>query len=253
MPYTVGRTAELAGITVRTLHHYDRIGLVRAGGRDRAGYRRYTDADLERLAQVLAYRELGFGLDEIARLLDDPDAEPLDHLRRQHALLEERITRLKDMATAVEIMMEAMQMGMSLTPEERFELFGENDPAKYEAETRQRWGTSPAYRESKRRAASYDKAQWARIKTESDATVTAFKDAMEAGEPATGTTAMDLAEEHRSHIGRWFYECGHDMHRGLGRLYVDDPRFTATYDAVAPGLAAYISDAIAANADRAGA
>ncbi|GLZ79144.1 HTH-type transcriptional activator TipA [Actinorhabdospora filicis] len=253
MPYTVGRAAALAGVTVRTLHHYDRLGLVRPRGRDRSGYRRYTDGDLERLHQVLSYRELGFGLDDIARLLDDPDARPLDHLRRQRSLLEERIARLTAMARAIEHMMEATEMGLSLTPEERFEVFGEHDPAKYEDEVQRKWGASPAYSESRRRTASYDKAQWAAIKAEAEAITLAFKDAMARGEPATGAAAMDLAEEHRAHITRRYYDCGYDVHRGLAAMYVRDPRFTATYDVVAPGLAAYISAAITANADRAGA
>lgn len=206
MPYSVGRAAELAGVTVRTLHHYDRLGLVRPGGRDRAGYRRYAEADLERLQQVLAYRELGFGLDDIARLLDDPDARPLDHMRHQLALVRERIARLTSMARAIEQIMEATEMGLSLTPEERFEVFGEHDPAKYDDEVQRRWGASPAYTESRRRTASYDKARWTAIKAEAEATTLAFKDAMERGEPATGATAMDLAEGHRAHITRWYYD-----------------------------------------------
>src|SRR3954447_20798172 len=106
MDYSVGEVAGYAGITVRTLHHYDGIGLLRPSGRSHAGHRRYDDADLDRLQRILFYRELGFALDEVAVLLDDPDADPYEHLRRQHQLLISRIERLEQMAAAVRAAME---------------------------------------------------------------------------------------------------------------------------------------------------
>ena len=94
MGYPVSRVAALAGVTVRTLHHYDDIGLLVPGERTSAGYRVYTEADLERLQQIRFYRELGFGLDEIAVLLDT--ADPREHFRRQHRLLLERVAALPE-------------------------------------------------------------------------------------------------------------------------------------------------------------
>src|SRR3954464_12407490 len=129
----VGEVAALAGVTVRTLHHYDRIGLLSPSVRTAAGYRRYTPSDLDRLHQVLVYRELGVPLEEIATLLDDPGADPAEHLRRQHRLLRDRLERTRAMVAAVEKEMEAQSMGISLTPEERFELFGDQDPSQHEA------------------------------------------------------------------------------------------------------------------------
>jgi len=160
MDYTVGRAAEIAGVTVRTLHHYDEIGLLAPGGRSSAGHRRYDDADLERLQQILLYRELGFTLDEIAAILDDPDVEARIHLRRQHGLLKDRIARLQDMVTAVEYMLEAQKVGLNLTPEEKFEVFGDFDSDAHTEEVEQRWGQTDAYRESARRTGSYTKEDW---------------------------------------------------------------------------------------------
>lgn len=116
MSYSVGQVAGFAGVTVRTLHHYDDIGLLAPGERSHAGHRRYNDADLDRLQQILFYRELGFALDEVAALLDDPAADPRAHLRRQHELLTARIEKLQKMAAAVEHAMEARTMGIDLTP-----------------------------------------------------------------------------------------------------------------------------------------
>ncbi len=246
----VGAVARMAGITVRTLHHYDQIGLLRPAGRSDAGYRRYTDADLERLQQILFYRELGFALDEIEQVMARGAASPLLHLRRQHALLLDRITRLRRMATAVEKAMEARTMGISLTPEERLEVFGDFDPEEHAAEVQERWGDSDAYRESQRRAARYTKADWARIRDEMAAITERAAAALRSGLPADATEAMDAVEAHRLQISRDFYPCSHEIHVGLAEMYVADPRFTATYEKVAPGLAQYVHDAILANAAR---
>jgi DNA-binding transcriptional MerR regulator len=248
----IGEVAALAGVTVRTLHHYDRIGLLSPSGRTPAGYRQYAAADLDRLHQVLLYRELGFPLEEVATLLDDPSADPEAHLRRQHQLLRERIERTTAMVAAVEKEMEARSMGISLTPEERFEVFGEHDPAQYDAEVEERWGDTDAYAESKRKTAAYSKADWVRIKAEQEEIGTRFVAAMRSGAAPDSAEAMDVAEAHRQSISRWFYECSPEMHANLGRMYVEDERFTATYEAMAPGLAQYVSTANQANAARQG-
>jgi DNA-binding transcriptional MerR regulator len=246
----VGEVAALAGVTVRTLHHYDRIGLLSPSGRTGAGYRQYSPADLDRLHQVLLYRELGFPLEEVATLLDDPAADPEAHLRRQHALLRDRLDRTTAMVAAVEKEMEARAMGISLTPEERFEVFGEHDPAQYDAEVEERWGDTDAYAQSKRRTAAYSKDDWLAIKAEQEEIGHRFVRVMQSGAAPDSEEAMDVAEAHRQSISRWFYDCSPEMHAGLGRMYVEDERFTATYEAMAPGLAQYVSTANQANAVR---
>ncbi|MFH8513612.1 MerR family transcriptional regulator [Streptomyces gelaticus] len=250
MEYPVGQVAGFAGVTVRTLHHYDGIGLLSPSGRSRSGHRRYDDGDLDRLQQILFYRELGFPLDEIAVLLDDPRADPQEHLRRQHQLLSDRIAELRRMADAVETAMEARKMGINLTPEEKFEVFGGKDPEEHAEEAERRWGGTDLYAESQRRAARYTKDDWKRMQAEVDEWTAAYEALMEAGEPATGERAMELAEAHRRHIGKWFYECSAEMHRGLGEMYVSDERFRAYYDSTRPGLAQHLRDAIEANARR---
>ncbi|MFG3661325.1 MerR family transcriptional regulator [Streptomyces sp. NPDC047706] len=250
MSYSVGQVAGYAGVTVRTLHHYDEIGLLSPSGRSHAGHRRYSDADLDRLQQILFYRELGFPLEEVAALLDDPAADPRAHLRRQHELLTARIEKLQKMAAAVEHAMEARKMGINLTPEEKFEVFGDHDPDQYEDEVRERWGTTDAYRQSRERTASYTKEDWKRVNEEFGALHLRMAGLMAAGTPADSEAAMDTAEEHRQFITRSYYECSHEMHGCLGEMYVSDPRFTATYDRIRPGLAVYLRDAIKANAAR---
>jgi MerR family transcriptional regulator, thiopeptide resistance regulator len=252
MSYSVGQVARFAGVTVRTLHHYDEIGLLVPSARSAAGHRRYDDRDLDRLQRILFYRELGFPLEEIGPLADDNGAHPMEQLRRRHRLLTERIERLRTMAVAVEQAMEAQKMGVQLTPEEKFEVFGEQYREEYEQEAQQRWGDTEAWAESQRRAARYTKEDWQRIKAEADGIHQRLAAALTAGLPADHPTVRELAEEHRRHICGHFYECGYEMHRGLGEMYITDERFTATYEAIHPGLAAYLHAAITANADAAG-
>jgi DNA-binding transcriptional MerR regulator len=250
--YSVGELAELASVSVRTLHHYDAIGLLRPTERTAAGHRRYGTPDLERLRTILFYRALDFGLDEIAAMLADPGRGTDAHLRNQHRMLRERIGRQQDLLAALEKEMEARQMGMSLTPEEQFEVFGTDKVSTdWADEAQKRWGETDTYKESQRRTTTYPKADWVRLKEAADAGLRAFAAAFEAGTPPASSAARELAEQHRRHITRWFYDCGYAQHRGLAEMYLADERFRATYDAVAPGLAQYVSAAILANCDAA--
>ena len=120
----MGRVAELAGVTVRTLHHYDEIGLVRPSARTAAGYRAYSAGDVERLREVLAYRRLGFGLREVADLVGDPSADAVAHLRRLRGLLLEQRDRADAMVTAIDRELKARAKGMAVTPEEQLGMLG---------------------------------------------------------------------------------------------------------------------------------
>ena len=121
---TVGHVAELAGVTVRTLRHYDEIGLVQPSARTVAGYRAYSAGDVERLREVLAYRRLGFGLREVADLVGDPSADAVAHLRRLRGLMLEQRDRADAMVAAIDRELEARAMGMEMTPEQQLGMFG---------------------------------------------------------------------------------------------------------------------------------
>jgi len=143
-------------------------------------------------------------------------------------------------------------MGMALSPEEQFEVFGTDKVGgEWAVEAEERWGETDAYRESRGRTAGYTKQDWIELKAEADAGLREFAQAMAAGVAPDSEAAMTMAEAHRSYLTRWFYDCSIEMHRGLAEMYVADPRFTTTFDTVAPGLAQYVHDAIVANAQRA--
>jgi DNA-binding transcriptional MerR regulator len=251
MALTVSQVAKLAGVTVRTLHHYDEVGLVRPSERSEAGYRLYEDRDLERLQQVLFFRELGFPLEEIARIVNDPSFDVRAALRMQRELLRERAERAQALLRAVEQALEALERGKAMTKEEMFEVFGDFDVDKHDLEARERWGNTEAYQESSRRTARYGKQEWQRIKEEGDRIQQQLAELMQSGHAANDPEVIDAAEAHRQYIERWFYPCSRAMHRGLGELYVQDPRFTASMDRQHSGLAEFMRNAFRANAERA--
>jgi len=252
---TVGQVAQQYGITVRTLHHYDEIGLLVPGERTSAGYRLYTTADLTRLQHVVVYRRLGFALEEIAVLLDEQaladTGAVIGHLRRQRAAVLSRLDEMRDLVTALDQALEKEMSGTKLNKEEQKKLFGDGFSDEYADEAEKRWGESEPWEQSQKRMSKRTKKDWMRVKAEVEASNAAFADAMDANLPATSARAMDVAEQHRLHIQRWFYDITPEFHRNLGDMYVADPRFTKNYEDIRPGMAQYVRDAIHANADRA--
>ncbi|MYS46826.1 MerR family transcriptional regulator [Streptomyces sp. SID5998] len=254
MSYSVGQVSAFAGVTVRTLHHYDKAGLLSPSGRSHAGYRLYSEADLVRLQQILFYRELGFPLDEIAAILADPQANAVNHLRARQKRLSEEIARLQRLAEVAQRAVEVQQTGVTLTPEERFEVFGEiTFDLSYATEAELKWADSRGQREAMARAAAHTKEDWRQLMREAGAWRAELLAAYDEGEPGDGERAMDLAEEHRLHISRWFTSCPPDMHRRIADDFVADPRAFALVvppSQQRPGLAGWVCKAVHANAAR---
>ena len=248
---TVGQVAERFGVTVRTLHDYDEIGLLTPSERTRAGYRVYTADDLVRLRTIVVYRRLEFGLDEVRELLEGQTPVE-DHLRRQRAAVQERMGELAELVTAIDRALESEMSDRPMTDAEMRELFGDSFTEDYQAEAEQRWGDTDAWKQSASRTARFTRKDWEDVKAEQDAVGAAFAAAMDAGLPATSPEAMAAAESHRASIER-FYDCSYEMQCALAEMYLADPRFTATYEAQRVGMARYVHDAIKANAAGAGA
>ncbi len=258
---TVSDIARLTGVTVRTLHHYDAIGLLVPSARSDAGYRLYTDDDVLRLRSILVLRELGLSLGAIGEHLRADPEERRRQLEDHRAALRRRAESLAEAVRAVD--REIAELARSVPPDgadgaERTEMsdatieeiFGDFDPREYDDEVKARWGETEAYAESARRTASYGPAEYRAIKQELAAIHGGLAALMQAGVSPDSDDAMDLAEAHRQHIGRWFYDCSRAMHAAVAAGYTEDPRFTRTYERVAEGLAAYVRAAAEANAAR---
>jgi DNA-binding transcriptional MerR regulator len=254
--YRIGDVAEQSGVSIRALHHYDEIGLLRPRARSASGYRLYDDDDLLRLQQILVGRELGLSLEQIRRSLDDPGFDRRRALLEQRAALERRAAQARRMIAAIDSALESLD---ALTTEETTmgtkvdmkKIFDGFDPAEYEEEAEQRWGGTEAYEASKRRAASYTEEDWKRFRDEQGAIYADALAAREAGKRPDSPEAMDVAERHRLSIDRWFYPCSPKMHAGLADLWEADDRFRQNIDKHGAGLTAFLAAAVRANTNRA--
>ncbi len=243
--YTVGELSRLTGVTVRALHHYDEIGLCCPSARSNAGYRLYTDADVLRLRQVLLLRQLGIPLRQISGALEQAGSRQDLFMRHRRALVEER-ARLDEMIAAVDAALQEARGEMTMEADDVKALFRGFDPSLYEQEANERWGDSEPYKQSIERTKKYGPAEWEDIQREADAIYELFAEQLRGGAAPGEPAVQRLVAQHRAHIDRWFYACSKEIHRGLGEMYVSDPRFTQNIDRRAAGLAQFMRDAILA-------
>lgn len=248
--YLVKEVARTTGVSVRTLHYYDEIGLLVPKGRTSAGYRLYDNDDLLRLQQILIGREQGLALEEIHRSLDDPSFDRRQALLAQKRQLQERAHQTAEMIRAVEAALSILDEESGVT--DMKQLFDGFDPSKYEEEVRARWGHTDAYKESKKRTARYGQEEWKEIQTEQASIYADAFAALQAGKVPDSADAMDIAERHRLSIDRWFYPCSFALHASLADGYEADSRFAENIDKYGAGLTPFLSAAIRANAQRHG-
>lgn len=246
MSRTVGEVAKLAHVSVRTLHHYDSIGLLVPSERSESGYRLYGEADLEKLQQVLFFRELGFGLDQITQIMRDPTFDRREALEMQRRMLADKTAQLQHMIEAVDAAIDSMERGLTMDEKDRFEVFGEFDPAEYEAEARERWGETDAYKESAHRTARYTKDDWKRIMAQQKAVTDGYVQRMEAGDAPDSPAVFEVVERHLASITDNFYTLPGEMFGDLADMWVTDQRFTKNIDKAKPGLAQFQHDAVKA-------
>lgn len=249
--HTVSDVARLAHVSVRTLHHYDDIGLLSPVRRSSAGYRLYDDASLGRLHEILLFRELGLPLEAIQPLLDAPAQHRAAALREHRRNLNDRLRNMHAVIRALDAKLDALEKGTDMDRSRVFDGFEEFDHAKYADEAEQRWGDTDAYRESQKRTKSYSKEDWTRIRKENDSILDTFADLLSSGAKPTDPAALAAAERHRQHITQWFYPCDHGMHGGLADMYTADPRFAETFETRGTGLSGFVAAAIRANAENA--
>ncbi|WP_239018334.1 MerR family transcriptional regulator [Propionibacterium ruminifibrarum] len=244
---TVGAVASLVGVSVRTLHHWDAMGLVRPSGRTWSGYRLYSAEDIARLHRVLVYRETGMPLARIAEVLDDPDADAGAHLTRQRALLMERIDHLHRMVRAVDTMMEKIMSNTNPTPSEQAAIWGTTWTPEYQAEVEKRWGGTEDWAEAERRRAAMTRQDWERARDDTEALEAALVAAKRGGVEPGSPQANDLARRHLDNLNTWFDVTTSKQVLIAGTI-AEDPRWVAHYDALEPGLAAWLRDVIDASA-----
>ncbi|MCB2355548.1 MerR family transcriptional regulator [Clostridium estertheticum] len=246
MSYKIKEVADMVGVSVRTLHHYDQIGILKPKSVTTAGYRLYTDDDLERLQQVLFFKELDFTLLEIKEILDNPDFDRKHALKTHRELLIEKKKRLDKIIKSVDKTIDYIEGGIDMTKNEMFEGFDiseiEAHKEKYAEETKQKYGDTDAYKESLKKTSKYTKEDWARINATNGKINEKIIANMDKG---IGNSEVQKAvAELRQHITDNFYDCTIEIFRGLADLYVKDERFTANIDKYKEGLAKFLSESM---------
>ena len=240
----IGDVARMAGVTARTLRHYESVGLLLPSSVGANGYRRYGDAELLRLQRILVLKALGLGLPEIAALLDEQRDE-LTALREHHGRLLAERERLGRMADTVERTIRELseQEGSDRMTIERPEnLFEGFDPSEYDQEARERWPEEHA--SSKRFTDTLTPADVERMQRETTAQIVRMAELQAAGTPVDAPAVQEEIDRLYASVARmWTPNAA--AFTNLGAMYVDDERFRATYDRVAPGVAAYFRDAMA--------
>lgn len=240
--YTVHQLAVMAGVSVRTLHHYDHVGLLAPSARSAAGYRLYGERDLLRLQQVLFFKELDLPLAEIQAILDDPKFDQVAALQRHRLLVQSRMDRLGTLLTTIDRTIARLtEVDMGLTDEELYEGLPKEQVARWKREVDERY--DPALvAESNRRVRGMSKDQWNAVKAEGDAISRRMAELM-GRDPADPEVQATIARQHA-----WienFYPCSAEMFAGLGQHYAEHPEFRATYDRYRTDLADFMRDAMA--------
>lgn len=245
--YTVQQVATLAGVSVRTLHHYDQIKLLQPSSRTAAGYRLYGEADLLRLQQILFFRELDFPLQDIQRILDRPGFDQVQALEGHRRMLQERMERLALLINTVDKTIQRLEEDSTmLTDAELYEGFSQEQIERYKREAREQYDPK-LVEESDRRARKMSKAQWQAVGAEGQAVSIRMAELMDR-DPGDPEVQQTIARHHA-----WienFYPCSAEIYRGLGQLYVEHPEFRAFYEAYAPNLADFMQAAMVIYADR---
>lgn len=239
MKRSISETAGIFGISVRTLHYYDEIGLLKPAKISDAGYRYYDDSAIERLQQILFYRELEFSLKEIADILSRPDYDKTDALEKQRQLLLLKRRHLDELISLVEDTLGGVQMKDQPMTADKIEAVKKQ----YAAEVKERWGHTEAYAESEAKHASYSSEKEQAIAEEAEQIFTAF--AKRRDFCPSDPEIQELVKKWQAHITKYHYQCSDEILAGLGQMYVADARFLANIDRYGDGTAQLISEAIA--------
>ena len=228
--------AEFTGVSVRTLHYYDEIGLLTPAFVDKStGYRFYDENSLIRMQEILFYRELDFSLKSIGEILSSPNYDKNKALKEQKHLLTLKKERLERLISAIdgavkgEIVMKA---------------FDNSEFENYKREAKEKWGETDAYKEHAQRTKNYSKQKWNDLAAGMDHIMAEFALCMRKDETPDSAAVQNLVKLLQNHITENYYLCTHEILAGLGQMYVADERFKNNIDKHADGTAAFICEAI---------
>lgn len=244
----INELVKLSGVSARTLRYYDEIGLLRPSAVAENGYRQYSQEDIDRLQQILFYRELDFKLEEIKKLLDHPDYEVKEALKKQSELLQKKRRYIDDLLITIEQTIQTMEGELKMTNEQKFDVFknkliDENEKS-YGQEIRDKYGEAQV-KASNKKFRDMTEEQYNAMQQLEHQLFERLKEALVSGD-VTSDVAMEAAELHKRWLSFSWVKYTPEAHRGLAQMYVSDERFTAYYDErVGPGATQFLHDVIA--------
>ncbi len=248
MSYSVQQLANLAKVSIRTLHYYDQAGLLSPARVQNNGYRYYEEPELLKLQQILFFRELDFSIEEIKRILSSPRFDMKTALGDQRGLIQIKRTRLDGLIQTIDRTIKKINKETAMQDDELYGNFSKEEMDKYTEEAKQRWGHTETFKQSQERVQKMGKAGLTKALKEAGALTQEIAMAMKSGLDPKSEGAQQLIAKHYNGL-RVFYEPNLNMYRGMAKMYVDDPRFKANYENVAAGLAQYMRDGMLHYAD----
>lgn len=240
MRYTVKQLATLAGVTIRTLHYYDEIGLLHPASYGENGYRYYDEEAVLRLQQILFYRELDIPLEDIRTILDRPDFDILQALQSHRKALLKRQERINGLIETIDQTVRHLKGEIEMSDKDFYSGFDEEKQKEYAVEAERRWGEQAA--QSQKRWNAYTREEKNSILAEMQAISSNIAAHMD--ESPESPEIQQWIDRWYQHINRFFYPCSLEIFEQLGHGYVDDPEFTATYEKIRPGMAAFMDQAM---------
>ena len=231
----------MANTSVRTLHHYDNIGLLASARNAKNKYRMYEETDLLKLQQILFFRELDFKLEEIKAILQNPNFNIADALKDHKQMILLRRKRLDALLVTIDKTINKITKKKYMKDEELYDSFTKEEMEKLADEAKERWGNTPEYKESEKKMRSMTKEQMDVIKKEGDDI--SRKAAALMGKDVQSSEVQAVIAMHYKHLSN-FYTPTPEMYRGLAEMYVGDTRFTEHFESYAKGLAQFMHDAM---------
>jgi DNA-binding transcriptional MerR regulator len=238
--YTIKQIADMAGVTTRTIRYYDQIDLLKPAEIRSNGYRYYDRTSLLRLQQIMFFRELDLPLEDIRSIINRPDFDMLDALKKHRLSLQTQENRLQRLLRTLDQTIDSQNGTAEISEEEYFKGF---DQSEYEEEVRARWGSSSQYTESQQKWAGYSPQQQAEIKAQGSQLITAMVGTDPNAKPGDANIQQAVGV-YFDYLNRYFYSCDLEFFRGLADMWVADPRFAANFERVRPGGAAFVREAV---------
>ncbi|TKC16067.1 MerR family transcriptional regulator [Robertmurraya kyonggiensis] len=246
MEYTVQKLAQLAGVSSRTLRYYDEIGILKPARINSSGYRIYGQKEVDRLQQILFYRELGVNLETIKDIMTSPSYDGANALKEHREQLLEKRKQLDLLISNVEKTIASTEGRIDMSNKEKFEGFKkkmvEENEQKYGKEIREKYGEETVNKSNAKLLNMSEEDYKAVTQLEARLWET-LAEAFKIGDPAS-ETAQKAADLHKQWLTYYWAEYSKEAHAGLAQMYVDDERFTAYYDKEQPGTAEFLRDAI---------